>query len=297
MTEQELRQAISHWLSLSLAKRHGLSALINEVDTANQLLQTSVEQLSRQFLKMAEIAQEQVAQIDKFCEPERTGEETETGQPLIKSLQRLERELCQQAKENEERQSHALELDQARLLLQGEIAKEQSDEPVNFDVLRRVSEKITDQHKLAVRSSEDQAPSQRIDFIRHVLADITEFEKMLGQTGQRAHSLHQSIAEIVVKMQFQDRTNQRFSRIAATLKVMIDMLSGMEEETMHVCDDIDCIDPDHPWLEKMIAELHLNEMRERFVKHILLDVEDKIESGGSSIGVEHSDASDDIELF
>ncbi len=293
MTEQELRQAISHWLSLSLAKRHGLSALINEVDTANLLLQTSVEELSRQFLKMAEIAQEQVAQIDKFCQPESTQEENETNQPLLKSLRKLERALCEEAKENEERQRRAQELEQARLLLRAEIAKEHSDEPVNFDILRQASEKITDQNKSTERFFEKEDP----DFICHLMADITEFEKMLGQSGQRARHLHQSIAEIVVKMQFQDRTNQRFSRIAATLKVMIDMLSSMEEETMHVCDDIDCIDPDHPWLEKMITELHLNEMRERFVKHILLDAEDKMANDVSSIGVEHSDASDDIELF
>ncbi|GGF50970.1 hypothetical protein GCM10011332_00260 [Terasakiella brassicae] len=293
MTEQELRQAISHWLSLSLAKRHGLSALINEVDTANLLLQTSVEELSQHFLKMAEIAQEQVAQIDKFCQMECTQEENDTGQPLLKSLRKLERALCQEAKENKERQRRTQELDQARFLLRAEIAKEHGDEPVNFDILRQVSEKLTDQNKSAEHSFEAEDP----DFIRHLLADITEFEKMLGQSGQRARSLHQSIAEIVVKMQFQDRTNQRFSRIAAALKVMIDMLSSMEEETMHVCDDIDCIDPDHPWLEKMIAELHLNEMRERFVKHILLDVEDKMKNDVSSIGVEHSDASDDIELF
>lgn len=289
MTEQALKQALSHWLSLSLAKRHGLSALINEVDTANQLLQSSVEQLSLQFLRMAEIAQQQVAQIDDFCEQETAGNKNETGQSLLKSLQRLEGELCQHAKENEARQKCAEELDQARSLLMTEIAKEQGDEPVNFDVLRQVNEKITHQKKLAELSSE----AQGLDSINTLSTGITEFEKMLEDTGKRAHCLHQSIADIVVRMQFQDRTNQRFSRIAATLKVMIDMLSSMEDKTIHVCDDINYIDPDHPWLEKMIAELHLNEMRERFVKHILLDEKDKQESSA----VEHSDASDDIELF
>ncbi|WP_419796605.1 MAG: hypothetical protein ACNI26_09365 [Terasakiella sp.] len=297
MTEQELKQAISHWLSLSLAKRHGLSALVNEVDTANQLLQTSVEQLSQQFLIMAEIAQEQVVQIDKFQERECIAQGNKTGEPVLMSLQRLERELCTKIKENEEKQNDALELDQASLLLMTEIAKEGSAEPVNFDVLRQVYEKIKKHNTLNELGNSSHDRRQHIDLIRHALADITEVENMLEETGKSAHGLQQSIADIVVKMQFQDRTNQRFSRIAATLKVMIDMLSGMEEETMYVCDDIDCIDPDHPWLEKMIAELHLNEMRERFVKHILLDVEDKMESGGSSIDVEHSNASDEIELF
>lgn len=128
----------------------------------------------------------------------------------------------------------------------------------------------------------------------------SDLKDRLQETSETSRQLSQNISEIMTAMQFQDRTSQRLGHISAALLVIVDMLGEMEKESCEQQGTDKVVEPDRVWIEQMIQSLHLEEMRERFIKHTLLDptceqVENK--SSGGDLKVEHADASDDIELF
>lgn len=130
--------------------------------------------------------------------------------------------------------------------------------------------------------------------------DKPELKRQLEETSVTSQRLSQNISEIMTAMQFQDRTSQRLGHISAALLVIVDMLGEMEKESCEREGGNKVVEPDRAWIEQMIQSLHLEEMRERFIKHTLLDptceqVENK--TSGGDLKIEHAEASDDIELF
>jgi len=130
--------------------------------------------------------------------------------------------------------------------------------------------------------------------------DQPDLKDRLRKTSETSRQLSQNISEIMTAMQFQDRTSQRLGHTSAALLVIVDMLGEMEKESCVQQGTDKGIEPDRVWIEQMIRSLHLEEMRERFIKHTLLDptceqVENK--ASGGDVKVEHAEASDDIELF
>ncbi len=114
-----------------------------------------------------------------------------------------------------------------------------------------------------------------------------------------SEEISDGISDIVTKIQFQDRTSQRLGHISATLRVVVDMMREMEAETNPLGQAPEETPHDNRWMMKMIADMHLGEMRERFLKNALFDTCDTLfdTSTVTKEKADHAEASEDIELF
>jgi hypothetical protein len=125
------------------------------------------------------------------------------------------------------------------------------------------------------------------------LASIAQTqESRVNSSGDKARLFSDNIAEIVTKMQFQDRTNQRLSLIISTLKVIAESSNDLEGKTFDLTGNKPSDSEDTEWINPIIEKLHLGEMKERFIRHVLFD-----EPHVGDTSIDHVKASDDIELF
>jgi hypothetical protein len=123
--------------------------------------------------------------------------------------------------------------------------------------------------------------------------------KEVAETLKTSDKISDGISDIVTKIQFQDRTSQRLGHISATLRVVVDMMKEMEAETNPLGTQPEEAPHDNRWMMKMIADMHLGEMRERFLKHALFDTCDTLFDAATVAEqkADHAESSEDIELF
>ena len=126
--------------------------------------------------------------------------------------------------------------------------------------------------------------------------------KAFQDSAKRSEEISRAIRSMITSMQFQDRTAQRLELIKETLKFLSTLTMEQENQTRETFPNLGDVTVDAERIMNAVSQLHLGEMRERFVKNALegnvsgLDGDDW--TGTASEGeVEHSDASDDVELF
>ena len=148
-------------------------------------------------------------------------------------------------------------------------------------------------------ASLSQKQQRKIDSANIDVEGTKEAKKTLKEASEHSVEISAMITDIVTGLQFQDRTSQRLSHISSTINVMADMLSEMDAQAMAMMKSEYSSKENKEWLEKMISDMQLGEMRERFVKHAMFDDSETLfsESNSEDKTVEHSEASDDIELF
>lgn len=142
---------------------------------------------------------------------------------------------------------------------------------------------------------------EKIHMVMQSVIDQSQvFGEILGTSLDRSQDISNLIGTMTVGMQFQDRTAQRLSLIRETLSFLSEICGDLERKSREEFPDVQATEEGLAWLETMVSQLHLGEMRERFIRHALTGegdsgLEEMPES--SSEGVAHQDASDDIELF
>ncbi|MFZ4809091.1 MAG: methyl-accepting chemotaxis protein [Hyphomicrobiaceae bacterium] len=139
--------------------------------------------------------------------------------------------------------------------------------------------------------------------IRKMMAALVE------QNGQLASALETNaaatekitnqVAAAVVSMQFQDRTKQRLENVNTVLGVLSTAIETMGSEAV-ASGAVDRVDSDvnEAWLNQVIGQCTLGEMRARFVKGIMGDGPSG--SHGSELSAPAAaatDADDGVELF
>ncbi|WP_135078266.1 hypothetical protein [Terasakiella sp. SH-1] len=308
--QKKYEEALENWLSLSAAQRHGLSALAKEVETASELVETSVEKLSDRFMNLAFVAGTQAEKINTFAKEATTitfdGEELPIEQVLATLDENLNKTLNKIIDLSKDTGNlHSL-LGQAKTCLQTECEKQKSGEPVDFEAL---SQALMDVNKveqsLGEVASIDIAKKVKVkdqfkDLIEYIVQQSKSIEDVVARSQEDSSNLSKGIADVVMRMQFQDRTSQRLAHISATLNVIVDMLVEMEKTSAPSLGRDYVAEPDQVWIESMISGFKLGEMRERFVKHTLFDNgNDEFDehASGGDLQVEHAESSDDIELF
>ncbi|SCA54858.1 hypothetical protein MTBPR1_10105 [Candidatus Terasakiella magnetica] len=303
-------EALEHWLRLSAAQRHGLTALAKEVETASELVETSVEKLSDRFMNLAFVAGNQSEQINVFAKEATTIKFDGKIVPLTTVLNALDDNLNTSLNKiidlSEGAESLSDVLEGVDGTLKAEFAKQENGQAIDTSVLNNVCSDL-DKVKQAIKevASIDvvhkvQIKEQFKDLIEYVVKQSNGIEEVLTKSQADSSELSKGIADIVMRMQFQDRTSQRLSHISATLNVIVEMLVEMEKTSSPSLGKDFVIEPDKAWIENMISGFHLGEMRERFVKHTLFDDGEDIydeQASGGDLQVEHAESSDDIELF
>lgn len=149
-------------------------------------------------------------------------------------------------------------------------------------------------------SDENLHANTRIKTMMQCLVDQNaRFVDMLQRTAVTTEKITGDVSAAVVGLQFQDRTKQTLENVTAALQVVAGALGELRTETIkeavidHAAEDVD-----HGWLNHMIGQCTLGEMRERFVEHLLIaDGPPGRNGAGTPARQRQAEPDDDIELF
>lgn len=304
-----LLELLNNWISISGLQKQGLQALFNEVNMASQLVETSVDRLSNKFLELASLAHTQSERIVDFSNDTTHLEFKGEKIPLSEILQAYDKDLFTSLDSilNVAKKSIGLsyDLDDMQEKFDQLIEHAESGKAVDVDELKAIQHSICDAKErlgdiATIDVSNKVFSKERIEeLMTHVIMRSREMEDALQKSAEDSQTLSRHISEIITQMQFQDRTSQRLAHIGTTLQVMVDMVCAMENESLCV----EGVGPDQAlqdlWVAKIISDMNLGELKERFVKHTFLEDGQHIfnEPGELSEEIAHSQASDDIELF
>ncbi len=121
------------------------------------------------------------------------------------------------------------------------------------------------------------------------------FTKALRDSAKVSEQISSDVSSVITGVQFQDRAKQRLENICGAMMVVASAARSLQDESRHVAGQPDePVALDHDWLDAVIQGCTLGEIRERFVKTLLLD-----EDADEAAEDQASDAGDDcdIELF
>jgi methyl-accepting chemotaxis protein len=158
------------------------------------------------------------------------------------------------------------------------------------DILRQIADTDMSPQMLA---------KERVDkTMDSLVAQTTHFQAVLGTAASVSSDMSSTIAHVITGMQFQDLTKQRIEAINDSLAIMSAGVGELETQIRaQMPPGIGAREPQE-WLNQLMGRFTLSEMRERFVRRLLLEgtaldengVLDLDAAGGGSAG-------GDIELF
>ena len=139
---------------------------------------------------------------------------------------------------------------------------------------------------------------ERVDKTMESLVDQTNhFQAVLETAANVSSDMSSTIGRMVTGMQFQDLTKQRLEAVNDSLAIMAAGLDELENRTRVELPA--SLDPRVPqdWLDELLGRFKLSEMRQRFVRKLLLEGTALDEHGVLDVDVGQDDSSGDIELF
>ncbi len=158
------------------------------------------------------------------------------------------------------------------------------------DILRQIANTDMSPQMLA---------KERVDKTMDSLVEQTaHFQSVLETAASVSSDMSSTIAHVITGMQFQDLTKQRIEAINDSLAIMGAGLSDLETRIRaQVPPDVGAHQPQE-WLNHLLDRFTLSEMRERFVRKLLLEGTALDENGVLDLDVGGRDSSEgDIELF
>ena len=139
---------------------------------------------------------------------------------------------------------------------------------------------------------------ERVDKTMESLVKQTaHFQSVLETAAHASGDMSQTIGHMVTRMQFQDLTKQRLEAINDSLTVVTAGLEDLEVRTRAEMPPGDIPLP-QDWLNGLLGRFKLSEMRERFVRKLLLEGTALDMHGALDVDAGQDDSSGgDIELF
>jgi methyl-accepting chemotaxis protein len=132
-----------------------------------------------------------------------------------------------------------------------------------YDILQEISTIDT--------SEENVAANERITTMMNSFVEQNaRFAGVLQQTVVATERVTEDVSAAVVSMQFQDRTKQRLENVNAVMQVLAGALGSLHDQSADAVVGAHDIAVDNDWLEGMIEQFTLGEMRKRFVEHTLV---------------------------
>ncbi|CAO3448186.1 Methyl-accepting chemotaxis transducer domain protein [Azospirillum argentinense] len=158
------------------------------------------------------------------------------------------------------------------------------------DILRQIADTDMSPQMLA---------KERVDKTMDSLVDQTNhFQAVLETAANVSSDMSSTISRMVTGMQFQDLTKQRLEAINDSLAIMAEGLNELENRTR--VEMPASLGPQVPqeWLDELLGRFKLSEMRQRFVRRLLLEGTALDEHGVLDVDAGQDDSSGgDIELF
>ncbi len=140
---------------------------------------------------------------------------------------------------------------------------------------------------------------ERVDKTMDSLVDQTNhFQTVLEGTAASSDELSTVIGRMVTGMQFQDLTKQRLEHVADSMTVMSGGLEDLVARTRAAIPDHIEIPFPQEWIDQLLGRYTLTEMRQRFVRRLLLEGTALDEHGILDVSTEPTQSSGgDVELF
>jgi len=140
---------------------------------------------------------------------------------------------------------------------------------------------------------------ERVDQMMESLVRQTEsFQDVLRGTARGAGEISETIGHMITRMQFQDLSKQKMEAVGDSLAVVASGLDELDERTrLLLPPGVDPLVPS-PWVEELLGRFKLSDVRQRFVRKLLLEGSALDEHGvldPETPGTETGD--NDIELF
>jgi methyl-accepting chemotaxis protein len=140
---------------------------------------------------------------------------------------------------------------------------------------------------------------ERIDMaMDSLVVQNNRFQEVLREAAQASTSISDNINSLITRMQFQDLAKQRMDHVIDALSVIGSGLEELQSQTKALLPSN--LSPTHPeaWLNRLLEGFRLSEMRQRFVKKMLLEGSALDESGVMDLpGAEQQMEEGAIELF
>ncbi len=120
---------------------------------------------------------------------------------------------------------------------------------------------------------------------------------VLETTSSSATDMSATIGRMIMGMQYQDRAKQQLEHVGDSLNVIAAGLLELTDRTRAALPDV-VLPPAMDWLDQLLARFTLSDLRERFIRRLMLEgiVVDEPGAAGTLAGG-GSGAGDDIELF
>lgn len=141
---------------------------------------------------------------------------------------------------------------------------------------------------------------ERLDkTMESLVAQTTHFQEVLETAASDSSEMSRTIGLMVTRMQFQDLTKQRIEAVNDSLAIMSAGLDDLETRTLAEMPAGVDIPMPQEWLDKLLDRFKLSEMRQRFVRRLLMEGSALDEHSVLDLGpVGGGDQiEDDIELF
>ena len=154
-----------------------------------------------------------------------------------------------------------------------------------------------------VDMSENSLMKDRVgELMQSVMAQNEKFEAALEASDALSKDVSRDIATVITSLQFQDRTSQRLQGILDVLTLFNRAVQKLQSESGSDGNEpLQAVAPDQSWYQEIIDQLTLGEMRKRFLASMIRqekpDHREDSRRDGAEDAVDHSRASNDIELF
>lgn len=154
-----------------------------------------------------------------------------------------------------------------------------------------------------VDMSENSLMKDRVgELMQSVMAQNEKFEAALEASDALSKDVSRDIATVITSLQFQDRTSQRLQGILDVLTLFNRAVQKLQSESDSDGNEpLQAVAPDQSWYQEIIDQLTLGEMRKRFLASMIRqekpDHREESRRDGAEDAVDHSRASNDIELF
>lgn len=131
-----------------------------------------------------------------------------------------------------------------------------------------------------------------------IVVQTGRFQNVLEEAAAVSQEMSTTIGHMVTGMQFQDLTKQRLEAVGDSLSVIAAGLSDLEARTrQELPPDVRIATPD-AWLDALLGQFKLSDMRQRFVRQLLMEGSALDLHGALDVDAARDDSSGgDIELF
>mgnify|MGYP001805953944 CR=1 FL=1 len=131
------------------------------------------------------------------------------------------------------------------------------------DILRTIADSDMSPQMLA---------KERVDKTMDSLVEQTaHFQHVLEQTAAASGLMSENIGRMVTGMQFQDLAKQRLENVGDSLLIISAGLEDLQQQTQSTIPETTEFPIPSEWLDRLLDRFTLSEMRQRFVRRLLLE--------------------------